>query len=69
MEKVIAGIVAILMMACASPQKAEPKILPTVGDQAIENYLIRINFVLFQDEIANSPNNENDFVLLIKCVC
>lgn len=61
MKKLIAGIVAVLMTACASPNKAQPEILPSVNVQnqapATEptQYLVRINFALFQDEVASSP--------------
>jgi hypothetical protein len=62
MGKLMSVIVAICMVACATPQKIEPEILSTVVVQQPEvleepdRYLVRINFVVFQQEVAKYPN-------------
>jgi hypothetical protein len=68
MEKLMAGMLAVLVMACATPYKTEPQILPTVQAEKqveVENepdaYLVRINFVMFEPEIAQSPKTAKAF--------
>jgi hypothetical protein len=67
MGKLAGMIVAIFMMACTSPQNAEPEILPipTVEAESAltepDAYLVRINFVLFEEEISKSPNTTKAF--------
>lgn len=58
MKRLMVGIVAVLMMACVAPQVAQPQILSAVNGQSVEPnaYQIRLNFVVFEDEIAQSPN-------------
>lgn len=54
MGKLLAGICATLMVACSSPQKPEPQILSVADFQEPTNYLVRFNFVLFDQEIAQN---------------
>lgn len=61
MGKWNAAIVAVLMMACTTPKQVEPEILSTVVQQQTEvsdepdSYLVRINFVVFEQEAAKYP--------------
>jgi len=57
MSKLMVGLFVILMMACTTSQKAEPKILST----ALPEYLVRVNFVLFTQEIAQAPVTSQAF--------
>lgn len=64
MVKFMAGIVAILMMACTAPQKPEPKILsiqkPAIATEP-SGYMYRMNFVMFEKEITQSPKTTKAF--------
>lgn len=60
MRKWILAIVAVVMTACATPQKAEPEVLSPVDQKIIEqsydqSFMVRINFVLFKDEVDKYP--------------
>lgn len=46
------GWIALMLTGCAAQQNAEPEILPT---QNVAKYLVRVNFVMFSDEIAKHP--------------
>lgn len=60
MIKLVVCVVAALVAACSSPQKPEPEILSIVGQQTTDSeepdsYYVRLNFVLFQDEVTKYP--------------
>jgi|SRR5689334_567467 len=74
MGKMTIAIVAALIAACAAPQqKALPQIpsvqpqvqspvaVPTATTPQPTSYLVRLNFVLFTDEIAASPVTSHAF--------
>lgn len=63
MSKVLACVLAFVLAACVvAPAKVEPEILSTfivqksLGEPAQpDGFLVRLNFVVFQDEVASSP--------------
>lgn len=66
MSKLMLGIVAALMAACATPKKPEPRILSTQTNTPVNfteptSYLVRVNFVIFEDEVAQNPNTAKAF--------
>lgn len=69
MRKLAVGLVTILIAACATPQKAQPQILSivpaekqvTVDTNEPDSYLVRVNFVLFAQEIVNNPQAAEAF--------
>lgn len=66
MGKLMAGIVAVLIAACVTPNKAGPRILPVAVQQPVAvteptAYLTRLNFVVFEREVSQSPKTAKAF--------
>lgn len=68
MGNLIVGLFATLMVACVIPQENEPEILSSIiPRQEIEvqnepdSYLVRVNFVLFLQEIDKAPITSQAF--------
>jgi len=62
MSKLMVGLFVILMMACITSPKAEPEVPSTaLPEQVVDEYLVRVNFVLFTQEVAQAPVTSQAF--------